>query len=434
MLALLFSIGKKRKTPTTDHILDLSKKVKCTGPNETTVSVTCGPHAPSEIFGAVAIHQDNAYFAAECGIHVFHVPSRNWTETIHCQRVFFGLATIGSELVAVGGIVRTETASGVSDEISNKITSLSLTASSVQHAWEAKYPAMRTARMWPQVVVTGKYLIVVGGWTELKRTKSTKSVEVLDLELKCWYSSDQLSLPEVFTTAKWQSACICGKHLFIAAQHDDPNFEDSLLDVFKSGDDYEDQFTDVGDLMSDGYTPYRCISMFRCSVETLLQIAQETSDDTSTKLKILWQTLKHPHPALCITESFTYRIYHECTFTLASINSHTLIAVGCDHIESTTAQEMESSLYRAYEHERYQREIRYENRLDDDSEDDYVDSDSIKDGKCHIYVYDMENDSWKHITSTPENGSPNYPPSVAVINGTIVILRNSNIVHICSDI
>jgi hypothetical protein len=116
--------GKKRKTTPTDH--DFSKKVKLTEANET---VTCarGPYAPSPISGAaVAIHKDNAYFSAGCDIHVFHLPSKNWTKTIHCQREMFGLATIGDELGVVGGhvIAKTSDSGKTYSEVSNKIACL----------------------------------------------------------------------------------------------------------------------------------------------------------------------------------------------------------------------------------------------------------------------------------------------------------------------
>ena len=145
MTKLLFSVGKKREAQSTDHIL--SKKVKYAETDETPAAVTCAPYAPSTIFGAVAIHKDNAYFAAGCNINVFHVPSKNWTKTIPCHRDMFGLAVIGDELVVVGGSTTTETSdsSKASCKISNTIACLSLLPSNNQNTWEEKYPAMRTA-------------------------------------------------------------------------------------------------------------------------------------------------------------------------------------------------------------------------------------------------------------------------------------------------
>ena len=353
---------------------------------------------------------------------MFHLPSKNWTKTIHCQREMFGLATIGDELGVVGGHVIAETSdSGKTySEVSNKIACLSLTGSNEQHTWEEKYPAMRTARINPQVVVTGNYLIAVGGWTEWNDStysKPTNSVEVLDLERKCWYC---LSLPEVFTTMKWQSACVCDENLFIAVQHDDPNFHDTVNTISKSGafPPFDPWEVDM----------YQCISMYRCPVKTLQEAAH---DDTSAKSKILWQELQNPHRPV---NGSTDCERSKCAFTLACINNHTLIAVGCNHIKSTTAQYVESFLYNAYEFELDR--IEPENTLCDESNDsEGYESEIIyiMEEKCHIYVYDMENDSWEElITSTTENGSPNDQASVAVINSTIIIVRNSKTVHICN--
>ena len=284
-------------------------------------------------------------------------------------------------------------------------------------------------------------MITLGGWTELNgntRSNPTISVEVLDLERKCWYSIERLSLPKVFTTMKWQSACICGTRIYIAAQHDDPNFQDTVLDICQWRIDKgleNDPGITAYDMLHDGYNPdsiYQYTSMFCCSVDTLLQTALETFDgaSTSTTTAILWQPLNHPHPAVY---GYYHNNYDKCSFTLASINSRTLIAVGCDHIKSTTIEEMASSLYVAYKDYRDDMENQDEFRVDDDSENDHVDSESIcMDGPCHIYVYDMENDSWNLVTSTPDNGSPDDQASVAVISSSIVIIRNSTTVHICT--
>ena len=389
-----------------------------------------GPYAPSPISGAaVAIHKDNAYFAAGCDIHVFHLPSRDWTETIHCQREMFGLATIGDELGVVGGHVIAET-SGSGNEVSNKIACLSLTASNEQHTWEEKYPAMNTARIYPQVVVTGNHLIALGGWTEWnaygnKYFKPTNSVEVLDLERKCWYC---LSLPEVFTTMKWQSACVCDKNLFVAVRHDDPNFHDTVSTISESRELTSIKYFDPFDVDRD--SAYQCISMYRCPVKTLLQVAQAAHDDTSTnKSKILWQELQNPHPPDGTTDC-EGRVKSECAFTLACINNHTLIAVGCNHIEATTAQDVKSFLYDAYESYR----IRQEDLCDESYYDSEGSESEIMDEKCHIYVYDVENDSWEELTFTTDNGLPNDQASVAVINSTIIIVRNSRTVHICNNL
>ena len=430
------------------------RKVLRTEPQE--ISLKRGPLSPSKISGATAIHEDNAYFAAGHEIYVFHVPTKNWTETIQCKHDKYGLAAIRGELIVVGGTV---TKVSIFSEITSKILCLSLSTSSEENTWEEKYPAMYTARINPQVVVFGNYLIALGGWTELEygisRSKPTNSVEVLDLEQKCWYSNDRLSLPEVFTTIEWQSACICEKYIFIAAQHNDPNFDRAVRGI-ASHKSYECGYpTDIEFPQSDCY---RCFLMYRCPVENLLHTALVNFNAKRVKSKNLWQELKNPHPAVYYNEKYNnvsrkpyvqeyveefynygeycavenkWLNYHDCTFTLACISSHTLIAVGCNHIKSITAEEVKSSLHDAYD---FYADIKeYLSCVKEGSRNVYnFDSRlEIENERCHIYVYDIENDSWNYVTATPDsNGSPDYQPSVAIVNSRLCVVRNSRTLHI----
>ena len=440
-----------------------------TPPKITQLSYIPGRLCPSRISDAAAAHNDNAYFAKEYDVHEFNVPTKDWTKKIPCQQALFGMTVIENELTLVGGVV--ESGESVKKEVAtNKVACWQLSISSEQKSWhDEKYPAMGTARIYPEVVATGKYLIALGGWTGVelegwpwsKRNLSTPttSVEILDLEEKRWYSNDRISLPEVFATMKWQSACICNKNLFIAVEHDDPKFGETMRamrSIETEGDDSWDLMDEV-DLYNNDLTlreAYPCFSMYCCSLETLVQM---TKDEKECNKDYCWQKLSHPHPSVYKRDSpvpvdlyldpesvySSYKIpcpyfrYGRCCFTLSCINDHTIIAVGCKHVKSITKDDVQSSLYEAYASFREIMEIiRRDNdgdrmhNADDVQNDDDDGNDTIQ--ECHIYRYNLEDDSWTLLKSIPKNGSPRYQPSVAIVGQKIVIMRNSETVHICT--
>ena len=52
--------------------------------------------------------------------------------------------------------------------------------------------------------------------------------------------------------------------------------------------------------------------------------------------------------------------------------------------------------------------------------------------ECYIHCYDIKKHLWQLIGSTPENGSRDSQPSVAVVDNKIIVMRNSKTVHICT--
>ena len=260
--------------------------------------IVSGPLRPSPYeFFSTAAHKGMAYFANVYGIHKFDVHQRKWTDKIPCRRVFFGMAVIEDELTIVGGVTVIE--SGESEKIfdveTKEVACWPLSASSKQNSWHEKYPAMGTALIFPEVVVADKYLIALGGSAEMKNgiiCNPTTSVEILDLEEKRWYSNDRISLPEVFTTMMWQSACICNNDLFIAVEHDDPRYDNTKEELIEaeSTDSYGEHKPELDEMLPE---PYPCFSMYSCSVETLVQMAKDQCNDG-----YCWQELPHPHPSV----------------------------------------------------------------------------------------------------------------------------------------
>ena len=91
--------------------------------------------------------------------------------------------------------------------------------------------------------------------------------------------------------------------------------------------------------------PWPCYSMYRCRVNTLLHIAQESDDNTTNKIEetILWQRLQHPHNSVYINPRLKTDVvsnlmeisrneehesgclsYSVCCFTLSSVNNELL--------------------------------------------------------------------------------------------------------------
>ena len=147
-----------------------STATHATPPEKTQLShiseIASGPRCQSRISDAAVAHNGMAYFAKEYDIYEFDVSRRYWTRTIPCQQAYFGMAVIEDQLTLIGGIVESE---GL-EVATNKVACWSLSESK-QQSWHERYPALGTARIYPQVVIASKYLIALGGWTELKNVK-----------------------------------------------------------------------------------------------------------------------------------------------------------------------------------------------------------------------------------------------------------------------
>lgn len=390
-----------------------------------------------------AAHSNRAYFTSGEVVHEFDAESKNWTNMIKCPHVYFSMATMEKELLVVGGLVVT----GESGDIktfpaTNKILSISLENNVEQNQWEEKYPAMTKDRVLPKVVVFGKYLIVLGGYQHDQDRKPTTSVEVLDTEKHCWYSNDEISMPEEFSTMQWLTACVCNKYLYIAARHDDPNFDRTISEMndrrvnFVADDSDSDDSDDEDDYPTQAGP---CYSFYRCSVEKLLQAAQkDSSDNPLARNQPVWQKLDHPHPT-CYKNKKIYPVdeeertwesdllyYNVCKFTLSCVDD-TLVAVGCSHIKSVSENEVQGVLF-AYES---YRTIKQNTRRENFAVITSDDAETV-DTKCHIYMFNTENFTWKLVKSTEsENGRSCDQPSVAVVgNDKLVIIRKSKTVQI----
>ena len=241
----------------------------------------------------------------------------------------------------------------------------------------------------------------------------------------------------------WQSACLCHNDIYVAVEHEDPNFEETMSTFIDERNEFD---ADYAENTTTG-----------CSVETLLQLSQENKsnceyEDKKEDCDYIWQNLSHPHSSVFklstspspppmvfmgdndsdTDDEISSRYYHygTCCFTLSCINNHTLIAVGCDHVDSIPDVNLQRSLYDAYSDYRSINESLHEVGNSHYNIQHYDNFASIE--KCHVYLYDLKRDLWKCLDSTPENGSPKYQPSVAIVDNKIIIMRNSDIVHICT--
>ena len=395
------------------------------------------------MFSDAAAHSNHAYFTSGEVIREFDAASKNWTNMIKCPHVFFSMATMENELLAVGGLVVTgEPRDLKTFPATNKILSISLENNIEQNQWEEKYPAMIKERVLPKVVVFGKYLIVLGGNQYNHDGPPITSVEVLDTEKHCWYSNDEIKMPEEFRTMQWLTACVCDKYLYIAARHDDPNFDSTISKFMDMVDpmeaDYDPEYEHNDDYDPDQAGP--CYSFYRCSVEKLLQAAQQDNGDNSlARNQLVWQKLDHPHPS-CYENKKKIPIdeventwetnplyYNVCKFTLSCVDD-TLVAVGCRHIESVSEEDVQRSLMYAYDSYRGIQSCKFDDNFEAMTSND---AETI-DTKCHIYMFNTENFTWKLLKSTEsENGRSCDQPSVAVAgNDKLVIIRKSKTVQI----
>ena len=436
-----FPAGKKRKSEISGSPEGVcSKKVKVFNPQS--IKIRRGPRAPSEISkGSVVVSNDNAYFASGSSIQVFNVSQKEWRGEIECDRYNFGLAAIDNELVAVGGLIRSE--SSEKYVATNTVVCLTLSDPMAHNTWKEKYPSMNTARISPEVVATDKYLIALAGWTEIdaedKLAKPTRSVELLDKSTKCWHTNQGIQLPHDLRTLYWLSACVCNDTLYIAAQHEDPNF--SSRGDFDSCDGYE------------------CFSLYRCSINSLVRYAQ--TDVVAKKVAHCWQHLNHPHPSVYANENegeipyyrddeeedydagsenieIGYLRYHQCAFVLSCIDS-CLLAVGCEHVKGVTSHDNDILLRDAYESYREKNKelgqpwVKASTFNRCHIEDCGRDEDETK-SQCYIHIYNQEEDSWKKIGCTPDvNGSHSDAPLVATVtDDKLVVVRGSTTMHICT--
>jgi hypothetical protein len=429
---------RKRKAALQDSVQ--AKKAKL---DESTITVRNGPECPSVSYGAAAATKDCAYFASGFKVHEFDLISKYWRE-FECPQESAGLAVVENELFLVGGLDK----SGVP---TNKVACFSLE----KKTWEEKFPPMSTPRANPQVVIAGAYLIALSGKVNEGNSNPTLSVEVLNREKQCWYTNDNISLPEELKYMKWLSACICDKDIYVAARYDDPDFCNTMSKFVNKVVDSDSEWFDEKEYFGDiDPGPYPCYSLFRCPVGVLIEAAEEVKSESK---KNLWQRIEHPHPSVyrnadeklskhnahifyslqspeeadpyeVLDDLRTeYNCYGVCRFTLCCINDR-LIAVGCKHVESISHENLNDTLIYAYQSYREVNKDLFLNRGHTNIQV-YVDYETI-DEECHIYVYNTEEDSWKRVKSTPRNGISAEQPSVAVIDNKLVVVRNSKTVHV----
>ena len=366
-------------------------------------------------------------------------------QQIECPHGLFGLATVENELVAVGGLVIEEPSAIAS---AKKVLSFSLDKTGEQ-TWIEKYPEMKEARVRPEVVVFEKYLIVLGGFICDPDLRPVTSGEVLDLEENHWYT---INLPEECSSMNWLSACICGEDIYIAVRHDDPEFHSTIQEFLEPK--YED-----GEFLYyrhkydyDPPSPWPCYSLYRCSVEELVKSAKEGNNPSN---QLRWQKLDHPHPSVyknsnqerqhdegCVDDGWDgipiveleteYLAYEVCGFVLSHINN-TLVAVGCNHVTSVSFEDNKTQLKSAYSSYRVEEKERIEGSGGEIYYSDEImtsrDRDTI-DKECHVYIYDTTDYSWKRVKTTTENGASNCKPTVAVVDNKLVIVRDSEHIHI----
>ena len=310
---------------------------------------------------------------------------------------------------------------------------------------------MSKVRCFPNVNVTDKYLIVLGGLkSEEGKIKELSCMEIFDFEAKCWFSNESLNLPEEKVPGlRWLSACVCGNNLYVATLHSDPEYSSTIKKFIDNLDEEDSNYGDHYDYL-DPEDPFPCYSLFRCPLGAL----RATQDGEMVEV---WHKVEYPHHSVYLTptqhgltlpvplndflatEKYcgvlehgelqrpAYSCYFCCHFALSCINDK-LIAVGCKHIRSTTYEELREMLRVAYK--AYRDAEEYNNERSPSLEAQERNDIETISAECSIYEYCTDSDSWRLVTNTPPNGKSNNPPSVANVDSSLVIMRKSKTVHI----
>ena len=423
--------------------------------------------------GAVAAYNGNVYFGSGDAIHVLNVNHKKprWFPKIDCNRTHFGLTALGDTLLAVGGLLKSSPGKNTA---TNTVQCYALCSkdASKEKTWEEKYPAMGVARFDPEVVSVENYVIVIAGWTELvgeyERNNPVLAVEILDVNREKWYSIKSMALPNEIKTLEWQSACICNDTLYLAVKHDDPEYDNLKKNSSNIDEDSNSGFPFGSESdNSDCYPekPYKCYSLYECSLEDLSQLAEMSEHDQSS---FSWQKLNHPHPAVYENENqeimctsyvgmypseddieeyhskggldsnyiqTEFFHYNYCNFTLSCIGDH-LIAVGCKHVAAIAPGDMRYSLNRTYESYKVIMAslFRYDNEPYETPIDYDVHSETrSKKTECHVHIYDPDKDSWKQLYSTQNpHGHSDNQPVVTAVDNKLVIVRGSKAACVCT--
>ena len=160
-------------------------------PGDPSVSVTDpfklkwrrGQPAPIEVdsaYGTTAVIGNVAYFSDHCNVYAYRASDNGWTKLPPCRYRYFCLAVVRGQLTTIGG-----------RESERSFTNILLSLS--ENVWLEDLPPMPTGRELPASASSPTHLVVVGGLTNPRLSRSYLSVvEVLNTETLQWSTACDL--------------------------------------------------------------------------------------------------------------------------------------------------------------------------------------------------------------------------------------------------
>ena len=118
-------------------------------------------------------------------IQVIDSTTQQVSQLPSCPVKHFALVSIDNQIVTVGGKAKLD------DQVTNQLYCWN----EATQQWEQSLPPMSTPRYFHTSVVWNNHLIVCGGRID-NEDSITDSVEILDLQSKCWYKAPSLPLKE----------------------------------------------------------------------------------------------------------------------------------------------------------------------------------------------------------------------------------------------
>ena len=186
--------------------------------------------------GEAVAHRKIAYFSTGHNVYSFELPDK-WTEFQQCPHRLSGLAVINEQLIAIGGIDKSQNTTNTLLRLKKKL---------LRSKWKQLLSPMPTAKIYPAAVTTPTHLVVVGGKTSYYGDPIS-TVEVMNVETLQWSTASDL--PQVIDCPKMT---LCDEHLYLSDNND---------------------------------------TLFYCSMEGLLQSSKEPVSTDSSNGESVWTKL-----------------------------------------------------------------------------------------------------------------------------------------------
>ena len=132
-------------------------------------------------------------------VQVYNLDRKKWNKLPSAPQLHCEAAAIFNKLVLIGG------AEAASCTVTNLVTTWT------GKCWQQDLPPMPTKRIRPGVTTYGGFVIVAGGWANVKRLLG--SIDVLDTSKRQWWTAVNLQLPQPMAGL---TATISGTYIYVS--------------------------------------------------------------------------------------------------------------------------------------------------------------------------------------------------------------------------